>query len=283
MGFTRRPKAVTALVVIATFACCADASSQTPNELDLKGGKLTLDGWKVGTITEDGTRALYRSPVTITAQGYRRMWERWEYPISQTDVSPSYKSDIQFVEFDCKSRRMNSLQRNTFTGINMTGSEGFSSTQASSWQFVPPGTIAETFLDVACKLRAGSKTTLAFPDPPPLTEETIHNAVINYHKIQMATGMIGAQEFSKDSFARLSTSPSWARLDTCIAFDSAAERMDEAYTQAANLPANEYFSSDKRDNRAISAIQKMTDDRAVYILRIIQLRRDIPSELNKAF
>jgi len=209
------------LIALLLGPLAVSNASADDNVFEAGGMKISLNGWKVSGGGPDGTMVLFRSPITVTPQGYRRMWERWEYPTAQTDVRPAYRTDLQFIENDCKGRRMRSLQRNTFVGADMTGVPGWASEKGSDWQFVPPGSLADGLMKIACSGHTAlNKTTIVLPNAPPLSPEIVHTAVAAYARVQSQSGAMGAVAFITDCFAKLPPSPIWSKVDFCVAFDA---------------------------------------------------------------
>ena len=96
--------------------------------------------------------ALGRPATPAVVGEFRRYWQRIEY--KQADPKTGITSTVTLAEFDCAQGRSRVLQSQTFKRRNLM-EQNTAFTRVGQWEHPIPGTLGETYLQVACA--AGSK------------------------------------------------------------------------------------------------------------------------------
>ena len=108
-------------------------------------------GWIVASDTDGHTRYVDVNTIRRSANTVK-MWTLLDYKQPELDSNgKSYLSSVRISEYDCAERRTRVLQASRYQG-KMRGGDMVSSTNHTfSWDYVEPGTVGETILEIACK------------------------------------------------------------------------------------------------------------------------------------
>lgn len=269
---------VWAAVVSLLGVACSQPTNAQDDPYRFKGLAIALNGWTLADTSPDGTAVLYRGPITSPARDIRRIWERWEYPKEMSDVQPPYRSDVQLIEVKCSQRRMHSLQRDTFSDNNINTPTGWTTSDASEWNYVPPGTMAEDMLNLACSVGA----TNGVPSGATLVDFVqIRRAAHELHRQMDVGGMSAATTYSTECFERFHRKPSWSDFDICVAFDDLAGALDAGVSKMLGTPTIAYFSEKTRLARAERSIRLVSSNNENSLEHIYRINGQATLDLDE--
>lgn len=130
----------TLLILIALQSLGAPASAQTVRDYYLVGGAQDAAGRDTMTDYVDAASIVSPTPDT------RRAWTWFFYaPYSTSEFAGEH--GVSLREFNCAARQMRFIQSTHYTA---TGEVRPSSSRASPWDFVTPGTMGEFELNFVC-------------------------------------------------------------------------------------------------------------------------------------
>jgi hypothetical protein len=143
-----RQLALKRLLLIAALAeviFSSTIASAQPSDGSWAGISLAPEGWTYLGWT-DQTQVFARPPIVREANGYLRVWIRWELVRPHDSVS----SFAALSEYDCALRRTRNIQVVEYSDRNLQGSVVSRLPQEINWTYDSPETLGDLIEKAVC-------------------------------------------------------------------------------------------------------------------------------------
>jgi hypothetical protein len=102
-------------------------------------------------VDSGNEQTTYADPSTIRRKGELvKMWRLFDYNTIQTKAGISFLSSKGQHEFDCAEERSRVLAYTWFSGNMGKGQAVYSNLDESKWAPIPPHSLVEALIEVAC-------------------------------------------------------------------------------------------------------------------------------------
>lgn len=115
---------------------------------------LACAEWVKMTFSEDGNTTFYWNNSLIQRNGnIVKLWKLVDESVSKKYGNESYLSSKDLTEYDCANKKFRWMNLYLYSKNMASGELVYSDLIPKVWVDVPPDSIAEMYLKVACKKR----------------------------------------------------------------------------------------------------------------------------------